>query len=154
MWTNLPFITAFACAYQVKKYAYKENLVLPWTFVWIDFIGANIRQVHTFSKSKRWLPFSKWLQSAWWSTQLRTSAGSQPVSIVVCPVPQGPEHGRESVNPAYMKPVPGFHNRFASKQTYVAPQKYDFWWEGKPKVPSSVKASHLRGHAHCGGENF
>jgi len=25
----------------------QENLVLPWTFVWIDFIGANIRQLHT-----------------------------------------------------------------------------------------------------------
>jgi len=39
--------------------------------------------------------------------QLRGSAGSQPVSIVVCSVPQGAERGRESVNPAKMKLCPG-----------------------------------------------
>jgi len=49
------------------------------------------------------LCFLKRLQSAGWSTQLRGSAGSQPVSIVVCPVAQGAEHGRESANPAKMK---------------------------------------------------
>ena len=44
-------------------------------------------------------------------------AGSPPVSIEVCPVPQGAEHGSERVNPAKMKLCPGFHNTFASKQT-------------------------------------
>ena len=62
----------------------------------------------------------KRLRSAGWSTQLRGSAGSQPVSIVVCSVPQGAERGRESVNPAIMKLCPGFHNPFPSKQTIVA----------------------------------
>ena len=47
-------------------------------------------------------------------------AGLQPVSIVVCSVPQGAEHGRESVNPAKMNLCPGFHNLLASKQTIVA----------------------------------
>jgi len=47
------------------------------------------------------------------------SAGSQPVSIVVCPVPQGAEHDRERVNPAIMKLCPGFHNAFAFNQTIV-----------------------------------
>jgi len=39
------------------------------------------------------------------------------VSIVVCSVPQGAEHGRESVNPAKMKLCSGFHNPFVSEQT-------------------------------------
>jgi len=40
--------------------------------------------------------------------ELRGSAGSQPVSIVVYSVLQGAEHGRESVNPAKMKLCPSF----------------------------------------------
>jgi len=50
-----------------------------------------------------------------------------PVSIVVCPVVPGAEHGRENVNPAKMKKLyPGFHNLYASKQTTVALQQYVF----------------------------
>jgi len=45
---------------------------------------------------------------------------------MVCPVPQGAEHGRESVNPAEMKLFPGLHNPFASKQTTVALQQFVF----------------------------
>jgi len=36
---------------------------------------------------------------------------------VVCSVPQGAEHGRESINPAKMKHCLGFHNPFPSTQT-------------------------------------
>jgi len=57
---------------------------------------------------------------------LRGSAGSQPVSIVVCPVSKGAERGRESVNPAEMKLCPGVRNLFASKQTTIALQKFVF----------------------------
>ena len=71
----------------------------------------------------------KRLQSAGLSTQLRGSAGSQPVSIVVCSVPQGAEHGRESVNPAKMKLCPGVHNPFASKQTTVGDQAMKLLFE-------------------------
>jgi len=39
------------------------------------------------------------------------------MSIVVCPVPQRAEHGRQSVNPAKMKLCPGFP--FASQQKIV-----------------------------------
>jgi len=53
------------------------------------------------------LYFLKRLQSAGWSIQSRGNAGSQPVSIVVCSVPQGAEHGRESVNAVKMKLFPG-----------------------------------------------
>jgi len=66
------------------------------------------------------LQFLKRFQSVGRSTQLRGSAGSQPVSIVVCTVLQGAEHGRESVNPAKMKLCPGFHKPLASKQAIVA----------------------------------
>ena len=65
------------------------------------------------------LQFLKRFQSVGRS-QLRGSAGSQPVSIVVCSVLQGAEHGRESVNPAKMKLCPGFHKPLASKQAIVA----------------------------------
>ena len=62
----------------------------------------------------------KRLHSAGRSIQLRRSADSQPMSIVACSVPQGAEHGRESVNPAKMKLCPDFHNPFAPKQTTIA----------------------------------
>ena len=60
------------------------------------------------------LYFLKRLHSAGWSRQLRRSAGSQTLSIMVCPFLQGAEHDRESVDPTKMKLYPGFHNPFAS----------------------------------------
>ena len=58
----------------------------------------------------------KRLQSAGWSTLLCRSAMLQPASIVVCPILQRAEQGRESLNPAEMKLCPGFHNPFASSK--------------------------------------
>jgi len=55
---------------------------------------------------------------------MRGSAGSQPESIVVCSVPQGAEHGRESVNLAKMKLC-------------------------QVKSLTSAKNSRLRSHARC-----
>jgi len=85
---------------------------------------------------------------------LRGSAGSQPVSIVVCSVPQGAERGRESVNPAKMTLCPGFHNPYASKQTTVALQEFIFLFQEEVNSPTSAKASRLRSHAHCGVQCF
>jgi len=64
---------------------------------------------------------------------------------VVCLAPQGAEHGKESVNPAYMKLVPGFHDRFASKQKTVALQQFVFWCQEEVNSPTSAKASRVRG---------
>jgi len=73
---------------------------------------------------------------------------------VVCPVPQGAENSRESVNPAKMKLCPDFHNPFASKRTTVALHQYVFWCQEEVNSPTSAKASRLRSYAHCGVQSF
>jgi len=61
---------------------------------------------------------------------------------VVGSVPQGAEHGRESVNPTKMILCPGLHNPFASKQTTVDLQQFVFWCQEKVNSPTSGKTSY------------
>jgi len=69
----------------------------------------------------------KRLQSTERSTQLHGGAGSQPVSIVVFPVSQRAERGRESVNPAEMKLCPGgADNYFSAEVRILVPRKGQF----------------------------
>jgi len=72
---------------------------------------------------------------------------------VVCSVPQGAEHGRESVNPPKMKLCPGFQHPFTSKQTIVALLQFVVLCR-EVKSPTSAKTNRLRSHAHCGVQSF
>ena len=61
-----------------------------------------------------------WEGAARWSTQLRRGVLGRNRSLSVDGLlrPQGPGHGRESINPAKMKLCPGCHNPFASSKLY------------------------------------
>ena len=61
-----------------------------------------------------------WEGAARWSTQLHRGCwvATGLSRWMGCSDPQGPGHGRESINPAKMKLCPGCHNPFTSNKLY------------------------------------
>jgi len=69
-----------------------------------------------------------------------------------CPVLQGAEHDRESVNPAKIKFCPGFHYSLAINQTIFCSAAVRILVPTNEHFISSVKASQFRGHVKFGAE--